>query len=59
MLVKDDEHKSWPVPLVDGLGFMMFNTTFNNIWAISWRSVSLVDETGVPGEKHKTCRKSL
>jgi hypothetical protein len=26
---------------------MMFNTTFNNISAISWRSVLLVEETGV------------
>ena len=26
---------------------MMFNTTFNNITAISWRSVLLVEETGV------------
>jgi len=26
--------------------FMMFNTTFNNISAISWRSVLLVAETG-------------
>ena len=29
---------------------MVFNATFNNISAISWRSVSLMDETGVPGE---------
>jgi hypothetical protein len=26
----------------------MFNVTFNNISAMSWRSVSLVEETGVP-----------
>ena len=26
---------------------------FNNILVISWRSVFLVDETGVPGEKHR------
>ena len=30
----------------------MFNTTFNNISVISWRSVLLVEETGVPGENH-------
>jgi len=30
---------------------MVFNATFNNISAISWRSVSLVEETGVPREK--------
>jgi hypothetical protein len=27
---------------------MMFNATFNNISAISWQSVLLVEETGVP-----------
>ena len=28
----------------------MLNATFNNITVISWRSVLLVEETGVPGE---------
>jgi hypothetical protein len=33
---------------------------FNNISAISWRSVLLVEETGVPEEnKPSTCRKYL
>jgi hypothetical protein len=32
---------------------MVFNATFNNISAISWRSVLLVEETGVLGEKHR------
>jgi len=32
--------------------FMVFNATFNNIAVISWRSVLLVKETGVPGENH-------
>jgi len=34
---------------------MMFNTTFNNISAISWRSVLLVEETGenhLPAASH-------
>ena len=31
---------------------MGFNTTFNNISVISWRSVLLVEETGVPEENH-------
>jgi len=31
---------------------MVLNGTFTNISAISWRSVLLVEETGVPGEKH-------
>jgi hypothetical protein len=29
---------------------MVFNATFNNILAISWRSVVLIEETGEPGE---------
>jgi len=33
--------------------FMVFNATFNNISVISWRSVLLVDETGLPGENHR------
>jgi hypothetical protein len=32
---------------------MMFNATITNISVISWRSVLLVDETGVPGENHR------
>ena len=32
---------------------MMFNTTFNNISVISWRSVLLVEETGGPGENQR------
>jgi hypothetical protein len=31
---------------------MVFNTTFNNISVISWRSVLLMEETGVPRENH-------
>ena len=34
-------------------GYMVFNATFNNISAISWRSGLLVEETGVPGENHR------
>ena len=32
---------------------MVFNATLNNISAISWRLVLLMDETGVPGEKDR------
>ena len=32
------------------VGFMVFNATFNNISAISWQSVLLVEETREPGE---------
>ena len=33
--------------------FMVFNATFNNISVISWLSVLLVEETGLPGENHR------
>jgi hypothetical protein len=33
---------------------MVFNTTFSNISVISWRSVLLMEETGVPGKKHQS-----
>jgi len=35
------------------MGFMVFYVTFNNISVISWRSVLLVEETGVLGENHR------
>jgi hypothetical protein len=34
-------------------GFIVFNATLNNILVISWRSVLLMEETGVPGESHR------
>ena len=34
--------------------FMVFNATFNNISVISWQSVLLVEETGVPEENHRS-----
>ena len=33
--------------------FVVFNATFNNISAISWRSVLLVEKTGEPWENHR------
>ena len=33
--------------------FMVFNATLNNISVKSWRSVLLVEETGVPGENYQ------
>jgi hypothetical protein len=39
-----------PDSLSRGFGFMVFNATFNNISVISWRSVLLVEEIGVPGK---------
>jgi len=38
--------------LLKGVRVMVLNATFNNISVISWRSVLLVEETGVPGENH-------
>jgi hypothetical protein len=32
---------------------MVFNATFNNISVISWQSVLLVEETGVPEENQR------
>ena len=32
---------------------VIFNATFNNISVISWRSILLGEETGVPGEKNR------
>jgi len=32
---------------------MVFNATFNNISAISWWSVLLVEDIGLPGENHR------
>jgi hypothetical protein len=33
--------------------FIVFIVTFNNISAISWRPVLVVEEDGVPGENHR------
>jgi hypothetical protein len=40
-------------------GVMVFNATFNNISAILWWSVLLVEETRVTTRKPLTCRNSL
>ena len=36
------------------LGLRCFNATFNNISVILWRSVLLVEETGVSEENHRS-----
>jgi hypothetical protein len=33
--------------------FWCFNATFSNISTISWRTVLVVEEAGVPGENHR------
>ena len=35
-----------------GVRVMVLNATFSNISVISWQSVLLVEETGVPRENH-------
>jgi len=35
------------------VGFMVLNATFNNILVISWWSVLLVEEIGIPRENHR------
>ena len=32
---------------------MVFNATLNSISVIFWRSVLLMEESGVPGENHR------
>ena len=41
------------IPGLAWLRFTVFNITFNIISVISWQSVLLVDETGVPRENHR------
>jgi len=38
---------------------MVFIVTFNNISAILWRSVLLVEKSGVPGENHRSAASHL
>jgi len=40
--------------LLKGVRIMEFNVTFNNISAILWWSVLLMEETVVPGENHQS-----
>ena len=40
-------------PMNNGLGFKVLYATFNNISVISWRSVLLVEETGVSVKNHR------
>jgi len=40
------------LPIFVMVWFMVFSATFNNISAISWRSVLLVEVSGIPAENH-------
>ena len=37
--------------MVGWFGFKVLNATFNNISDISWQSILLMEETGLPREK--------
>jgi len=37
----------------NSFSFIVLSATFNNISAISWRPVAVVEEAGVPGENHR------
>jgi hypothetical protein len=39
--------------------FWYFKATFNNISAISWQPVLVVEEAGVPGENHRPWASNL
>jgi hypothetical protein len=53
MIIKMSSTTSVQLILQNLLFLMVFNVTFNNISAISWRSVLLMEETGGPGENHR------
>jgi hypothetical protein len=38
---------------------MVFNATFNNISVISWRSILLMEETGIPRENHEMIKNQM
>jgi len=44
----------YAITKIKGVKVMVFNATFNNISVISWQSVLLVEETGVPGENRRS-----
>ena len=54
---KPNSHKnkyySWMVSIGFAYSFVTLNAKFNNISVLSWRSVLLVEETGIPGENHR------
>ena len=37
-----------------GIRVMVLNATFNNSSVISWRSFIFMEESGVPGENHRS-----
>ena len=49
-LIHNSKIVAW---ITNRFGFMVLNATFNIISVISWRSVLLGEENGVPGENHR------
>ena len=41
------------IGVLERVTVIVFNATFNNISVISWRSVLLVEDSGVPGENQR------
>ena len=52
VIKQSSNHKIWWI----GFDFMVFNATFNNISAISWWSVLLLEETGFVNYKNGCTR---
>ena len=42
------------MPIFQGIRVVVCNDTFNNISVISCQSILLVEETGLPGENHRS-----
>ena len=51
LLIYDHKEESYSDGMMNW--FLVFNVTFSNISAISWRPVLVVEEAGVPGENHR------
>jgi hypothetical protein len=49
--IKNSKAKKYSIN--DLMLFLVFNATFSNISAISWRPILVVEEAGVPGENHR------
>jgi hypothetical protein len=52
-LVVQSRHHHHRLLLIEMTWFMVFNSTFDNISVISWRTVLFVEGTGVPRENYR------
>jgi hypothetical protein len=52
MVSSSHEHETGFLNIL-GARVIVFNAVSNNILVISWWSVLLMEETGVPGENHR------